>query len=113
MEQFQSVFTKGDDTTKPPVKCNDELPDIEYLHITSVGVQKLFSNLKTARSMGPGGIPNIVLKTCAHEIAPALLDIVQQSIGKGRLTEDWRNAFVSPVYKKETDINLRITGQFP
>ena len=45
-------------------------------------------------------ISNLVLKECTSEIAPVLSHIFQLSIDTGELPEDWRNANVSPIFKK-------------
>ena len=50
--------------------------------------------------MGPDCIPNIVLKTCAKELSSGLRDIYQHSIDTGTLPNDWRNTFISPLFKK-------------
>ena len=52
------------------------------------------------KAVGPDCIPNIILKTCAEEIAPGLTKIFDVSIRTGTLPEDWRNANVAPIFKK-------------
>ena len=50
--------------------------------------------------MGPDGIPNILKKNCADEISQGLCTIFQQSLSTGTLQSDWRNANITPVFKK-------------
>ena len=50
--------------------------------------------------MGPGGIPNILLKACAEEISYGLSAIFQYSLDTGTPPLDWRNANVTKVFKK-------------
>ena len=50
--------------------------------------------------MGPDGIPNIVLKMCASELSEGFTCIFQLSVDSGTLPDDWRHAFVTPVFKK-------------
>lgn len=61
---------------------------------------KLLSQLNTKKASGPDNIPNMMLKTCAKELAPAITSIFQQSIDTGELPTDWQNANVSPIFKK-------------
>ena len=68
--------------------------------IESKGVEKLLSNLKTSKAVGPDIIPNIVLKTCASELSVGLGSIFQYSLDTGTLPMDWRDANISPVFKK-------------
>ena len=51
--------------------------------------------------MGPDMIPNIILKTCAEELAQPLCDIFRFSLDSGELPADWRNANVTPIFKQE------------
>ena len=52
------------------------------------------------KACGPDSIPNYILKHFANELAPAITDIFDISIKTGSLPSDWRNANISPVYKK-------------
>jgi len=85
IDQFKSAFTKdtGDthlpDTTK---RCRTQIPP---LSITTIGVEKLLRNINPAKAQGPDMIPNLVLKTCASQLAPALSTIFQISIDSGKL----------------------------
>ena len=49
---------------------------------------------------GPDGLPNRIMKTSAEELAPAITEIYKRSLTTGTLPSDWRNASVSPIFKK-------------
>ena len=68
--------------------------------IESKGVEKLLSNLKISKAVGPDIIPKIFLKSCASELSVGLDSIFQYSLDTGTLPMDWRNANTSPVFKK-------------
>ena len=78
---------------------------ISPLRITTDGVEKLLRGIITAKAQGPDKSANIMLKTCASQIAPALTNIFQCSVNSGNLHSDWLNANISPEYKKG-DIHL-------
>ena len=99
VEQFQSVFTKLTDSIMPNMS-NRTIPKMDKIVIDSKGVEKLLSNLKTSKSVGPDSIPNLVLKSCAKELSVGLSTIFQFSIDTGSLPTDWRDANISPVFKK-------------
>ena len=99
VEQFQSVFTKVKDSILPDLS-NKKIPSMRNIIIESKGVEKLLSNLKTSKAVGPDIIPNIVLKTCASELSVGLGSIFQYSLDTGTLPMDWRDANISPVFKK-------------
>ena len=73
------------------------MPDIT---IFVEGVEKLLVNLNPNKATGPDGISPRVLKEFAHEIAPVLTLIYQRSIDTGILPLDWKQANISPIFKK-------------
>ena len=42
-----------------------------------------------------------MLKECAHELAASLCVLFNKSVRLGRLPEDWKQANITPVFKKE------------
>ena len=98
LRQFQSVFTKDLSTCMPSINksYNCSLPPLQ---ITTDGVLKLLQNIKVNKSCGPDNIPNIMLKECAVQLAPALSEIFQLSLDSGELPTDWLQANVTPVFK--------------
>ena len=105
VEQFKSTFTiDSDDSNLPDTKKRAKRP-IPPLVITTEGVEKLLLNIKVNKATGPDLIPNILLKTCARQLAPAMRSIFQLSIDTGKLPKDWLSANVSPVFKKG-DVHL-------
>ena len=99
LDQFKSAFTPNDGTPLPKMK-EAPFPTLEQLTIDTNGVAKLLENLNPAKACGPDGIPNMILKTCADAIAPALTCIYRRSIQTGQLPADWRSANITAVFKK-------------
>ena len=97
INQFASVFTRH---TIPTSDSAPKFNSIEDLEISTPGVEKLLSNINPSKSPGPDSIPNLVLKTCSHELAPGLTCIYQASLSSGTLPKDWTNANITPVFKK-------------
>eukprot|EP00745_Piridium_sociabile_P040062 TRINITY_DN76314_c0_g1_i2.p1 TRINITY_DN76314_c0_g1~~TRINITY_DN76314_c0_g1_i2.p1 ORF type:complete len:1167 (+),score=240.29 TRINITY_DN76314_c0_g1_i2:25-3525(+) len=99
IDQFKSVFTKDDGDSGPlhdqPVQDN-----IQNITVVTAGVAKLLKALNPAKACGPDRIPNIVLKSCADVLAPALRCIFQQSLDTGDLPRDWRSANIACAFKK-------------
>ncbi|XP_061168251.1 uncharacterized protein LOC133177179 [Saccostrea echinata] len=62
-------------------------------------------NINICKAQGPDKIPNIVLKTCATQLAPGLAIIFQHSVDAGKLRHDWLCANIAPVFKKG-DVHL-------
>ena len=99
VEQFQSVFTKITDSIMPNMS-NRTIPKMDEMVIDSKGVEKLLSNLKTSKSVGPDSSLNLVLKTCAMDLSMGLSTIFQYSIDTGSLPSDWRDANIIHISKK-------------
>ena len=100
VEQFKSTFTLDSDASDLPDTRKRAKRPIPPLNITTEGVEKLLQNIKVNKATGPDQIPNILMKRCAHQIAPAMRSIFQLSVETGKLPKDWLNANVSPVFKK-------------
>ena len=73
------------------------MPDIQ---ITTPGVEKLLSSLKPHKAAGPDNIKPLVLKELAEVTAPILQHIFQRSLDTGVVPQDWRDANITPIFKK-------------
>ena len=98
-EKFQSVFTQEDGDDLPHID-EPHYPPIQDLVINTDGVAKMLQNLNINKVSGPDKIPCRILKELSQEIAPALTAIFEQSIQSGTLPKDWRQAYISPIFKK-------------
>ena len=104
-DQFKSVFTV-EDTSCIPDKGTSPYPSIPDFDITSNGVRNLLENCNTNKSPGPDNIHAAFLKQVASEIAPVLSHLFKQSLTEGTLPTSWKQAYVTPVYKKGTNWKL-------
>ena len=101
--QFSSVFTEEDTDNLP--QLNKQYPSLSILSVSAIGVEKLLLNLNASKAAGPDKLSGKLLKATAHEIAPVLQVIFQRSIDEGTLPQAWKEATISPVYKKECRSN--------
>ena len=97
--QFVSVFTHDDGRGLP-----DEGPspyqNMDDIHFTQPGIEKLLLNIKPSKAAGPDELPARVLKEVGREISAVLAFIFQQSYEEGATPEDWSSARISSIYKK-------------
>ena len=70
------------------------------IQISEDGVEKLLKDLNPHKAMGPDGLHPRILKQLASTIAPTLQIIFQKSISTGRVPSDWKQANISPIFKK-------------
>jgi hypothetical protein len=77
-----------------------QYPSADELDITENGVLKLLTSINPNKAAWPDNIKPKLLKELATEIAPILTIIFRKSFDTGEVPSDWRNANVSPVFKK-------------
>ena len=73
------------------------MPDID---ISASGVLKLLQVLNPSKAAGPDTINPVVLKELANEIAPIVTAIFQLSLDIGPVPPTWKQALVTPLFKK-------------
>ena len=98
--QFQSVFTQETSKEKLPDPAGPSYPTIGNLEITYTCIKKSLENLNTKKAVGPDAIPILFLKNTTSESAKILQIIFEQSLQTGCLPKDWKDANVSPIFKK-------------
>ena len=74
-----------------------KMPDIS---IAAEGIDKLLKGLSPHKATIPDKFKPIVLQTLHKELAPILQLIFQRSIDTGKVPDIWKEANVSPIYKK-------------
>ena len=98
-DQFSSVFIHepaGDIPILPP----RTLQEVNNIQVSDEAVLKLLTNLKIDRSCGPDEIHPMMLKELANDLAAPIALLFNMSIQDGTLPDDWKKAFVSPIFKK-------------
>ena len=57
-------------------------------------------SLDANKATGPHEIPPRILKECAHQIAPSLCLLFNQSLQNGSMAEEWKLTNIIPIHKK-------------
>ena len=103
LKQFQSVFTVersggSGDAVKFPILRRIQVPD--QFVVTMDEVRKKLMLLKADKSPGPDGIHPLLLRRAADSLCQPLTDIFMKSFTEAVVPRDWRDAVISPIYKK-------------
>ena len=103
--QFQRAFSEDKSYTREQfaAKCGmppNQFPVLDSVDIREPGVTKLLHPLQPGKAPGPDGITTKTLKELADEISPILTIIFQSSLDTGIVPSDWKNANVTPIFKK-------------
>ena len=96
---FQSVFTQESKDSIPD-KGKSPFQSIPNLHIDIAGVEKQLLSLNPTKACGPDELSPRLLRTVAHEFAPALCFLFQQSYDHGTVPSQWKQALVTGIFKK-------------
>lgn len=96
---FSSVFTPDDGIS--PLCQTKPTKIIDNVEFTAENTLLALKSLPSSTSVGPDGIPNILLKSCAHELVKPLLKIFNVAFQSGTLPAVWKVAHVQPVFKNK------------
>ena len=80
-------------TSSPYTKMAD-------IQISAKGIESLLKKLNPHKASGPDQLKPIVLQNLHKELAPILQVIFQRSIDQAKLSSKWKEANVSPIFKK-------------
>ena len=97
---FCSVFTKESLDNPPQFPERDFVEALMDIVITPEAVQKKLAGLKVNKSPGPDGHHPLVLKELATELSIPLAIVFQKSIVEGCVPQPWKDAHVTPLFKK-------------
>ena len=78
---------------------------MDDIDISVKGVEKLLAGLNPSKATGPDGLPPRVLKELSVELAPIFAMIFRLYLESGKIPNDWRQAMVTPIYKKGEHYN--------
>ena len=100
---FRSVFVSEDVESLP------EFPDmtngnstISHVTVTPNEVLEELKQLNLDKAAGPDGIPTILLKKCAEQLAIPLSTLFQKTLDESKIPNDWKKAKITPIFKKGT-----------
>jgi hypothetical protein len=99
-EYFTSVFTIDNGVLPSFDSRVDSVTDLSHVTFTPQIVFDTLRVLKGNNSTGPDGIPNILLKKLCSQLCVPLCHIFTISFGSQQLPDDWKHAFVTPLFKQ-------------
>ena len=71
------------------------------IFITPEAVKEKLKKLNPNKAYGPDGIPSRVLKELNEQLALPLSILFNKSLHEGKIPQDWKEADVVPLIKKE------------
>ena len=98
-DQFCSVFTREEGGVTPTMDMKTD-KWLTSLRIVLEQVRKEILSLNVNKSCGPDEISPLLLIQLVDYVADPLTLLMNASLSHGVLPQDWKKAFVSPIYKK-------------
>ena len=96
---FHSTFTPTNNNPLPNIDTHND-PNLHELHFDSVDIEKQLSQLNSIKAPGPDNLPTKILKEYAHELAPSVTTLFNDSLNEGTVPTAWKQANVIPLHKK-------------
>ena len=96
---FASHSNLDDQDSLPPLYPTSTIT-MSPIKFSTHNVRNVLLQLYTSKSNGPDGIPAIVLKSCAPELAPVLSKLFQLPYNLGIFPSPWKLAHVFPFPQK-------------
>lgn len=106
-KQFCSVFTKEPEGELPEFQSRTDRV-IKRIPITKDLVYKSILKLDDNKSFGPDEMHPKMLKELVDYIAEPLALLMIESLSTGVLPEEWKLAYVTPIYKSKGAQNLAV-----
>ena len=96
----QSRKTSAEEGDPPDIRTAQASTSITKFTTSVAKVAKLLSRIDTSKSTSPDGITARVLRLASDELAPYINKVFELSFETGELPRTWKDAVVTPVYKK-------------
>jgi hypothetical protein len=97
---FKDVFTREGADNVPEPETRRYKSEVRTVEFGIKQVKKKIAELRTDVAAGPDSIGPRLLKELTDQLAPALVIIFQRSMAEGIVPEDWKEANVTPIFKK-------------
>ena len=97
---FQGVFTEEPQGPLPALEYNFQGEGLRNIIFTIEELIECIGQLREQSAPGPDGIHPKVIKECAESFALPLWIIFQESFEEGILPRDWKDAVITPIFKK-------------
>jgi len=92
------------------VHSQPDLLSVSDLQFDVETVSKALSKLRPDKAMGPDGLASILLIKVQDLITYPLFLLFKKSLKDTVIPDDWKQAVVTPIFKKVTGTKLRIAN---
>ena len=101
LNDFYGRFDR-DNKDPPPTIDRSDLDAPPPFTVKECDVKKAFLKQNVHKAAGPDGVPPILLKSCAHQLAPVFTDVFNSSLEQRKVPVCFKTSCIVPVPKKAT-----------
>ena len=99
-DYFATVFTQEPEGPLPEFTVEPEPPLLDNIEITEDHVLKAIAHLNPSKTPGPDNLHPKLLVETKDTIVKPLTKLFKTSIETNTLPSDWKEAYVTPIFKK-------------
>ena len=109
LNEYFVAQTRLDFNSEPilPILNVLSLNCLSNIETTTVEVIKILKSLDVSKSNGPDNIGNLILKLNAESLGEPMTFLINKSLKDGIFPSDWKQANVTPIFKKGSRQDIR------
>ena len=107
LAQFFSQSYSNAHHPLPLYNCRNMDKEDINISFDTKSVFKKLQTIKDTACPGPDKIPPAILKHCSRQLSVPLHLIMEQSFNSSALPEDWKTAYICPVYKEGNKLEVK------
>ncbi|MCG8116730.1 MAG: reverse transcriptase domain-containing protein, partial [Candidatus Thiodiazotropha endolucinida] len=105
-EFFVEQTMLNDDNTSLPTDVPQPQNFLNLISTTPTEVRSILKSLQLGKAAGPDSINNRILKELATPLSVPLSELFNFSLSKGKVPNIWKEANVTPIFKKDDPSNI-------
>lgn len=78
----------------------EKISPAREITVTEDRVKRCIKEMKGGKAPGPGEIPSELIKNGTPKLVRMMTKLINSCINKGDIPEDWKMAYITPIYKK-------------
>ena len=106
-EVFNDFFSSQNTTNETNATLPEDNFENRYnetvvsIHLSPSEVETCLKSLKAGKAAGPDTLNNRILKELSSPLSSPVCDLFKYSLSKGQFPEAWKQANITPIYKKD------------
>ena len=96
---FEKVYKRDDGRLPAELEMSYSTPQLDDIYVSGDEVLKILQGLKVTKSAGSDGLHPAIIKPLAKVLVSSVTELYGESLGAGKIPQDWRTATVVAIHK--------------